>query len=161
MFEDKGLEIWLYNYPYSLLFVFNDNQTREIVYRHFREKGEKLITIELADITNRWSLGEVSNIEYVNYLNVLGNRSHNDLSQYPVFPWIFHNYDSEFDLKNADMYRDLTKPIGAINKHRLRKLKDFYELQAKDKTVSHPPHLYSTHYSTPGYVAYYLIRKIP
>ena len=59
------------------------------------------------------------------------------------------------------MYRDLTKPIGAINKHRLRKLKDLYELQTKDKTITNPPHLYSTHYSTPGYVAYYLIRKIP
>lgn len=59
------------------------------------------------------------------------------------------------------MFRDLTKPIGAINKHRLRKLKDFYEMQEKDKTNSNPPHLYSTHYSTPGYVAYYLLRKIP
>ena len=91
----------------------------------------------------------------------MSNRSHNDLSQYPIFPWILHSYDVEFDLKNSEIYRDLTKPIGAINKHRLRKLKDFYELQAKDKTVSHPAHLYSTHYSTPGYVAYYLIRKIP
>jgi|JI10StandDraft_1071094.scaffolds.fasta_scaffold6765569_1 factor associated with neutral sphingomyelinase activation len=34
-------------------------------------------------------------------------------------------------------------------------------MQSKDKTVSNPPHLYSTHYSTPGYVAYYLIRRIP
>ena len=59
------------------------------------------------------------------------------------------------------MYRDLTKPIGAINKHRLRKLKDLYEIQSKDKTVSHPPHLYPTHYSTPGNVYYYLVRKIP
>jgi factor associated with neutral sphingomyelinase activation len=59
------------------------------------------------------------------------------------------------------MYRDLSKPIGAINKHRLQKLKDFYGLQLKDKTMTTPPHLYPTHYSTPGYVSYYLIRKIP
>ena len=59
------------------------------------------------------------------------------------------------------MFRDLTKPIGAINKHRLRKLKDLYEMQARDKTSTNPPHLYPTHYSTPGYVSYFLIRKIP
>jgi len=27
--------------------------------------------------------------------------------------------------------------------------------------MTNPPHLYPTHYSTPGYVSYYLIRKIP
>lgn len=94
-------------------------------------------------------------------LNMLGNRSQNDLSQYPIFPWIFHTYDSDFDLKNTELYRDLSKPIGAINKHRLRKLKDLYDLQLKDKTLSTPAHLYPTHYSTPGYVSYFLIRKIP
>jgi len=57
---------------------------------------------------------------------MLGNRSYNDLSQYPIFPWIIHNYDIDYDLKNAELFRDLSKPIGAINKHRLRKLKDFY-----------------------------------
>jgi len=57
---------------------------------------------------------------------MLANRSYNDLSQYPIFPWIIHNYEGDFDLKNAEMFRDLAKPIGAINKHRLRKLKDFY-----------------------------------
>ena len=34
-------------------------------------------------------------------------------------------------------------------------------MQVKDKTITNPPHIYSTHYSTPGYVAYYLIRRIP
>jgi factor associated with neutral sphingomyelinase activation len=92
---------------------------------------------------------------------VLANRSHNDLSQYPIFPWILHSYDCDFDLRSSEMFRDLSKPIGAINKHRLRKLKDLYELQLKDKTLSTPAHLYPTHYSTPGYVSYFLIRKIP
>lgn len=92
---------------------------------------------------------------------MLGNRSYNDLSQYPIFPWIIHNYQIDYDLKNLELFRDLSKPIGAINKHRLRKLKDFYEMQMKDKTSNTPAHIYPTHYSTPGYVSYYLIRKIP
>ncbi len=73
-----------------------------------------------------WSNGEISNVQYLNYINIMGNRSHNDLSQYPVFPWIMYTYDCEFEIRNPEMYRDLSKPIGALNKHRLRKLKDFY-----------------------------------
>ena len=34
-------------------------------------------------------------------------------------------------------------------------------MQVRDKCCSTPAHLYPTHYSTPGYVSYYLIRKIP
>ena len=108
-----------------------------------------------------WTQGEISNVEYLNYVNMFGNRSHNDLSQYPVFPWVFHNWDVDYDLNNYENFRNLQKPIGAINKHRLRKLKDFYEMNLRDKTVSNPAHLYPTHYSTPGYVCYYLLRKIP
>lgn len=73
-----------------------------------------------------WANGEISNIQYINKLNILANRSLNDLSQYPIFPWILHTYDGEFDLRSSEMFRDLSKPIGAINKHRLRKLKDLY-----------------------------------
>lgn len=120
-----------------------------------------MIKIELSEVTNSWTNGDISNVHYLNILNMFAGRSHNDLSQYPVFPWVIHNYDGDFDLKNQEMFRDLTKPIGAINKHRLRKLKDFYELQVKDKTLNTPPHLYPTHYSAPGYVSYFLIRKIP
>lgn len=29
------------------------------------------------------------------HLNTLAGRSYNDLMQYPVFPWIIANYDSE------------------------------------------------------------------
>jgi factor associated with neutral sphingomyelinase activation len=161
MFQNIGIELWFYNYPYSVLLVFSDHTNRELVYRHLKEKGEKLITIDISDLTHSWTNGEISNIHYLNKINILANRSFNDLSQYPIFPWVLHSYDLDFDLRNHELFRDLSKPIGAINKHRLRKLKDLYELQLKDKTLSNPAHLYPTHYSTPGFVSYYLIRKIP
>jgi len=50
------------------------------------------------------------------HLNQAGNRSLSDLSQYPVFPWILQNYDSNtIDLDDESEYRDLSKPIGALN----------------------------------------------
>ena len=39
-------------------------------------------------------------------------RSFNDLSQYPVFPWVLKDYTShEVDIKDPNVYRDLSKVI--------------------------------------------------
>lgn len=39
--------------------------------------------------------GEISNFQYLMHLNTLAGRSYNDLMQYPVFPWVLADYDSE------------------------------------------------------------------
>src|SRR3954453_3784590 len=64
-------------------------------------------------VTQRWQRGEISNFHYLMYLNTLAGRSYNDLSQYPVFPWILADYDSEqLDLTNPHSFRDLARPMG-------------------------------------------------
>lgn len=43
------------------------------------------------------------------FIFVLG-RTYNDLNQYPVFPWVLTNYDSEeLDLTLPGNFRDLSK----------------------------------------------------
>lgn len=42
----------------------------------------------------QWQRGHLSNYEYLLHLNNLADRSCNDLSQYPVFPWIIADYSS-------------------------------------------------------------------
>ena len=60
--------------------------------------------------------GEITNFQYLMHLNTLSGRSYNDLTQYPVFPWIIADWEcEELDLNNPMVYRDLTKPMGAIN----------------------------------------------
>lgn len=39
--------------------------------------------------------GEMNNFEYLMHLNTLAGRTYNDLMQYPVFPWILADYESE------------------------------------------------------------------
>ena len=39
--------------------------------------------------------GEITNFQYLMHLNTLAGRSYNDLMQYPVFPWVLADYDSE------------------------------------------------------------------
>lgn len=58
-------------------------------------------------------------------MNSLADRTSNDLTQYPVFPWVLCDYESaELDLNDLKVYRDLTKPIGALNAERLVRLKE-------------------------------------
>ena len=167
------------------------------------------------NVTVKWQNGQISNYDYLMYLNSLADRTFNDLTQYepypdrprspappssvltrppfpaspcryPVFPWVISNYTSSTlgpagvlpswqlgqcrlligarpafdaprrpaspDLNNPDNFRDLSKPIGALDAERLKTLK------ARYKEMPEPKFLYGTHYSTPGYVLYYLVR---
>lgn len=69
------------------------------------------------------------------YLNTLAGRSYNDLMQYPVFPWILADYDSEeLDLNDPCTFRDFTKPMGAQSPERLEQFKKRFKVSER-KTV--------------------------
>lgn len=73
--------------------------------------------------------GEISNFQYLMHLNTLAGRSYNDLMQYPVFPWILADYDSEeMDLNHPSTFRDFSKPMGAQTPERLAQFKKRYIL---------------------------------
>jgi hypothetical protein len=56
------------------------------------------------------------------HLNEWASRTYNDLTQYPVFPWILKDYKSDrIDLSNPASYRDLRTPIGALEPERFTK----------------------------------------
>ena len=41
----------------------------------------------------------MTNFELLMWLNIFGNRSYNDISQYPVFPWILSNYEDPLQVE--------------------------------------------------------------
>lgn len=100
------------------------------------------------------------------YLNSLADRTINDLTQYPVMPWILADYESATlglphhfvflllleDLNDPKSFRNLSKPIGSMEETRLAFFKQRYD------QMEEPKFLYGTHYSTPAYVLYYLVR---
>ena len=58
----------------------------------------------------KWQRREISNFDYLMYLNTVAGRTYNDLNQYPVYPWVIVNYESnELDLSLPSNYRDLSK----------------------------------------------------
>eukprot|EP00300_Choanocystis_sp_HF-7_P011055 c17284_g1_i1.p1 GENE.c17284_g1_i1~~c17284_g1_i1.p1 ORF type:complete len:899 (+),score=177.90 c17284_g1_i1:182-2698(+) len=83
------------------------------------------------------------------------------MTQYPVFPWILTDYtSSSIDLNNPSVYRDLSKPIGALNPDRLATILERYE-HFEDPDGIIPKFHYGTHYSTAAGVLYYAIRMEP
>ena len=111
-------------------------------------------------LTEAWRHRKISNYEYLMRVNMLAGRSFNDITQYPVFPWVLSNYgDSRINLEDESNYRDLSKPVGALNEERLRSLLERYEdLDGFDEEFKF---LYGSHYSSPGVVLHYLIRQEP
>lgn len=67
-------------------------------------------------MTQRWQRREISNFEYLMYLNTIAGRTYQDYNQYPIFPWIIADYESEkLDLNSPNTYRDLSKVIRICN----------------------------------------------
>jgi hypothetical protein len=91
-------------------------------------------------VTEAWRTRKISNFEYLLRLNVIAGRSFNDLSQYPVFPWVVADYDSnELDFEDTEnkkgQFRDLRKPVGALTKERLDSFRERYESLLGDEDM--------------------------
>ena len=113
-------------------------------------------------VTRRWMKGEISNFHYLMLVNTMAGRTFNDLTQYPVFPWVLADYTSEeLDLTNPGTFRDLTKPMGCQDPGRQAEFKDRYQSFAEMGDERSPPFHYGTHYSSAMIVTSYLIRLQP
>ena len=153
--------LFLFLFLFYLFLIFR-NGARESVFNLFVSQPE-IRNIKINDsqnITIKWQNGLISNYDYLMHLNNQADRTFNDLTQYPVFPWIISDYTSEkLDLQDPNSFRDLTRPIGALNPKRLKEFQERMTHMPDDP--NNPPFLYGTHYSTPGYVLFYLVREAP
>ncbi|XP_034615649.1 LOW QUALITY PROTEIN: neurobeachin-like protein 2 [Trachemys scripta elegans] len=117
--------------------------------------------LKASGLTQKWVYREISNFEYLMQLNTIAGRTYNDLSQYPVFPWILQDYVSEtLDLSDPDVFRDLSKPIGVANERHAKDVKEKYE-SFEDPTGMIDKFHYGTHYSNAAGVMHYMIRTEP
>ena len=117
------------------------------------------LVLNRSGLTEAWQQRRISNFEYLMRLNYLAGRSRNDMTQYPVFPWILADYDSEvLDLDDPRTFRDLSKPVGALQPERLAQFRERYECY-DDPFV--PKFMYGSHYSSAGIVLHYLVRQEP
>ncbi|KAJ0790760.1 putative transcription factor WD40-like family [Helianthus annuus] len=121
---------------------------------------DRRVSMELAETAKEsWRRRDITNFEYLMILNTLAGRSYNDLTQYPVFPWVLADYSSEeLDFNKSSTFRDLSKPVGALDQKRFEVFEDRY-LNFSDPDI--PSFYYGSHYSSMGIVLYYLLRLEP
>jgi factor associated with neutral sphingomyelinase activation len=117
--------------------------------------------MRVASVTRAWQARTVSNLAYLLFLNRVAGRTLVDLSQYPVLPWVLQDYSSkELNLSDPASFRDLSKPIGALNAQRIKSFRSrFAEMPGGEGQDA--PFLWGTHYSTPGYILHWLVRQLP
>ncbi|XP_068086135.1 neurobeachin-like protein 1 [Anabrus simplex] len=117
--------------------------------------------LRASGLTRKWVHREITNFDYLMQLNTLAGRTYNDLSQYPVFPWIIADYTSEtLDLENPNSFRDLSKPIGVVNPKNIPEVKAKYD-SFEDPSGTIAKFHYGTHYSNSAGVLHYLVRVEP
>eukprot|EP00117_Sycon_ciliatum_P047152 scpid28293/ scgid33705/ Protein FAN; Factor associated with neutral sphingomyelinase activation len=156
LLQHVGIEIYSSD-GFHIYLVFGTEAERNMFYKELLAQPDiSLEDTEQENLTLKWQNGVISNYDYLMYLNSMADRSFNDLTQYPVFPWVIADYASkQLDLGNPATFRDLSKPIGAMTESRLEQFKERY------KEMPEPKFLYGSHYSTPGYVLFYLVRIAP
>ncbi|KAH0681608.1 BEACH domain-containing protein B isoform X1 [Solanum tuberosum] len=146
------------------LIVLNRNES--MFPKGYRDKAgvisfvDRRVALEMAEnARERWKRREITNFEYLMALNTLAGRSYNDLTQYPVFPWILADYSSEtLDFNKSSTFRDLSKPVGALDAKRFEVFEDRYR-SFSDPDI--PSFYYGSHYSSMGIVLFYLLRLEP
>jgi hypothetical protein len=129
-----------------------------------------VMEVMLRNLANAWRQRDISNFDYLMYLNTLAGRSYNDLGQYPVFPWVIADYRSpQLDLRDPATFRDLRWPMGAqLPKQRENLMARYEELNMmyqmsndNDDGYKMPPFNYGSHYSAAAFVLWFLIRLEP
>ena len=132
--------------------IFSSSYGTSINYKKFMSTWK-------SKIISQWANGKMTNFELLMHMNSFAGRSYNDLTQYPVFPWVIADYTSEeLDLTNPKTFRDLTKPMGAQSETRAQQFREKY--REYEEGGMEPAH-YGTHYSCAAYVLYYLMRLEP
>ena len=130
----------------------------------------------LKEKLNAFKYGEITNYNYLLYLNKLSSRTYNDLAQYPVFPWLVIKINKLNDLtdnvgniilknnminekeenKENNDIRDMNYPISMQSPEKREEQINKY-LDDNSKFRCHM----GTHYSTSSYIYYYLMRINP
>ncbi|ETO29143.1 BEACH domain-containing protein, partial [Reticulomyxa filosa] len=173
LLRDVGIEMWIAGTHKSFFFAFENIKKRNDALTLICKYSQRLTANSLlsvipapkkmlksSQLTQRWQKRQISNFDYLMELNVLAGRTYNDVTQYPVFPWVLNDFNSfVIDVNDSAIYRDLSKPVGALNPERLKYFIQKYKDTTEDDSV--PPYHYATHYMSAGIALHYLVRNEP
>ncbi|TMW57199.1 hypothetical protein Poli38472_003124 [Pythium oligandrum] len=167
----NGIELYFVDGS-SCFFGLEGRKEADLVYATLKERkppclakwGKRLLSAERmfgkSKWTEMWMRREISNFEYLMLLNVSAGRSYNDLTQYPIFPWVIRDYEStQLRLDDPTVYRDLSKPIGVQSEVGQKRASNVFASSKADAKL--PPYHFDTAYSHVRSVFYFLSRLAP
>ena len=119
--------------------------------------------MNLKYLYEKWTKWEISTLKLLNFLNLYANRSFNDINQYPVFPWILLDYQSD-NLPKTQILRPFGTPMGMLcfDKASAERKQSF--ISTWDTSLNEGEEesdRYRSHFSTSLYITYYLVRVFP
>jgi hypothetical protein len=168
LLQPCALEFFFLDSSFSF-FAFPRQKAKEVFEAVWAIRPPRLTTVKslqagkhlkASQVREKWVRREISNFDYLMWLNLFAGRSFNCLDQYPVFPHVIKDYHSStLDLNDPTIFRDLSRPIGALSEHRLELFKERMDALGDGGEI--PPFLYGSHYSSAGIVLFYLIRVEP
>ena len=127
--------------------------------------NDKCLSNIISNRLSQFKKGEISNYEYLLDLNKFSSRTYNDLTQYPIFPWLVFQIDELYRITNdvdsninEETYiRDMNYPVSMQDED--KRNEEIVKYNEEDEN-SFRCHL-GTHYSTSSYIFYYLMRMNP
>ena len=141
----NNIPIYSHNENILSLQILNYNISNKI---NFNVINDPLYDFEKKGYKSKYQKGDIPNFKYLLLLNKYSSRTYKDNSQYLVFPLLFMDIDKK-------VKRDLSKAI-CLNKEINKNNEEYY----KDNFKTSGNH-FNTHYSTSGYILYYLVRLNP
>ena len=109
-FKDYKDDLNIIGYSFGNYFSYKESKLKD---------NENNNDILLSKIIKDWSKWRINNFSFLMHLNLFGNRSYMDLSQYPIFPWILTKYSSPIKLEHncyeASLYYEYNKNRNSIN----------------------------------------------
>ena len=138
-----------------------------LVLKARKKNNKKKFKIKLSKKILAWKEWKMSTFELLMWLNIYSNRSYNDISQYPVFPWVLSSFEDPIknDSNNYN-YRDLSLPMGMMElneegERRKELFMETYDVLKNESDGSMKPYIYGSNYSNPMYVCNFMMRLFP
>ena len=106
----------------------------------YKYKGKDFKYKNLNSILNSYYNNSISKLEMLMRINLIANRSYNDINQYPIFPWIINNYNTTYTFEKETLteneilnnLRPLNKPMGMLTQKRFKSCELLYNSTKED-----------------------------
>ena len=95
--QPKSMEIFTFRNK-SYYFIFDKLEDKNKIYQKLKNKN----SLTIKNFEEKWNKNEISTLEYLMWVNIFGNRSLRDISQYPIFPWLITNYVTSFEFSEKE-----------------------------------------------------------